>query len=75
MFSRRKLLTGTAVTSVALATQCIQPAVAQPAQKRLIVDSRNSSLAGEHTGAPLGGQRHAAAAGTVHHRAGSPDDG
>src|SRR5712691_8675489 len=40
MFSRRKFLSGAAATGVALATQRTQPAVAQPAQKRLIVDSQ-----------------------------------
>ncbi len=40
MFSRRKFLSGAAATSIALATQRTQPAVAQPAQKRLIVDSQ-----------------------------------
>jgi predicted TIM-barrel fold metal-dependent hydrolase len=40
MFSRRKFLTGAALTSVALATQRIQPASAQSAQRRLIVDSQ-----------------------------------
>jgi predicted TIM-barrel fold metal-dependent hydrolase len=40
MLSRRKFFTGTTATGVALATQRIRPAVAQPAQKRLIVDSQ-----------------------------------
>jgi len=40
MISRRKFLTGTAATGGALATRPLQPAVAQPAQKRLIVDSQ-----------------------------------
>jgi predicted TIM-barrel fold metal-dependent hydrolase len=40
MFSRRKFLIGTAAASGALAIRRIQSAVAQPAQKRLIVDSQ-----------------------------------
>src|SRR3954469_3197308 len=39
MLSRRQFLTGTAATGVALATQRIQPLIAQPA-KRMIVDSQ-----------------------------------
>jgi predicted TIM-barrel fold metal-dependent hydrolase len=40
MVSRRNFLAGTAATGTALATQRIQPALAQPAPKRLIVDSQ-----------------------------------
>jgi len=40
MVSRRNFLAGTAATGAALATQRIQPAIAQPARKRLIVDSQ-----------------------------------
>ena len=40
MLSRRRFLTGTAATGLALATQRLQPAAAEPAKKRLIVDSQ-----------------------------------